>query len=132
MKKLVALLMTATVLSGCSSIVKGSRQTINISTSTGKQADAIITTSEGQQNITLPRSVSVKTTSGDIAVDIKETRCNTSSSTIVQSRLHPWFWGNVVFGGVIGSTTDAATGSMWTYDESVIVNIAEKNNCKAN
>ena len=119
------------MLSGCSSIVKGSRQTINISTSTGKQADAVITTSEGQQNITLPRSVSVKTTSGDIVVDVKETRCNTSSSTVIQSRLHPWFWGNVILGGVFGSTTDAATGSMWSYDDSIIVNVAEKDSCKA-
>ncbi len=87
MKKLILVLMTATMLSGCSSIVKGSRQTINISTSTGKQADAVITTSEGQQNITLPRSVSVKTTSGDIVVDVKETRCNTSSSTVIPTTI---------------------------------------------
>ena len=132
MKKLILVLMTASILSGCSSIVKGSRQTINISTSTGKQAEAFIHTSSGEQYVVIPRSISVKTSSDDIIIDIKETRCNATSSTIIQSRLHPWFWGNVIFGGVLGSTTDAATGSMWSYDESIIVNVAEKDSCKTN
>ena len=130
MKKLISLVLTATLLSGCASIVKGSRQTINISTSTGKQADAIITTSTGQQNVVLPQAVPVKTDNMDITVNIKETRCNNASTTIVQSRLHPWFWGNVILRGVFGSTTDSVSGSMWTYDESVIVNVTEKDSCK--
>lgn len=132
MKKLILVLMTASILSGCSSIVKGSRQTINISTSTGKQAEAVITTSTGQQNVVLPHAVPVKTSSNDIIVNIKETKCNNASTTVVQSRLHHWFWGNVIFGGLLGSTTDAATGSMWSYDESVIVNVTEKDSCRAN
>ncbi len=132
MKKLILVLMTASILSGCSSIVKGSRQTINISTSTGKQAEAVITTSAGQQNVVLPQAVPVKTSSTDITVNIKETRCNNASTTVMQSRLHPWFWGNLIFGGILGSTTDAATGSMWSYDESVIVNVTEKDSCRAN
>lgn len=130
MKKLILVLMTASILSGCSSIVKGSRQTINISTSTGKQAEAVITTSTGQQNVVLPQAVPVKTSSTDITVNIKETRCNNASTTIVQSRLHPWFWGNVIIGGLLGSTTDSVTGSMWAYDESVIVNVTEKDSCE--
>ena len=130
MKKLILVLMTASILSGCSSIVKGSRQTINISTSTGKQAEAVITTATGQQNVVLPQAVPVKTSSTDITVNIKETRCNNASTTIVQSRLHPWFWGNVIIGGLLGSTTDSVTGSMWAYDESVIVNVTEKDSCE--
>ena len=130
MKKLILVLITASILSGCSSIVKGSRQTINISTSTGKQAEAVITTSTGQQNVVLPQAVPVKTSSTDITVNIKETRCNNASTTIVQSRLHPWFWGNVIIGGLLGSTTDSVTGSMWAYDESVIVNVTEKDSCE--
>lgn len=130
MKKALTMLLIATTLSGCSSIVKGSRQTINISTSTGKQADAVITTSTGQQNIVLPQAVSVKDDNMDITVSVKETRCNNASTTIVQSRLHPWFWGNLILGGLFGSTTDSVTGSMWTYDESVIVNVTEKDQCK--
>ena len=130
MKKLVLILMTATMLSGCASIVKGSRQTINISTSNGKQADAIITTSTGQQNVMLPQAVPVKTDNMDITVNVKETKCTNASTTVVPSRLHPWFWGNIILGGLFGSTTDSVTGSMWAYDESVIVNVTEKDVCK--
>lgn len=130
MKKLMLALMAVTVLSGCSSIVKGSRQIINISTSTGKQAPAIITTDEGQQTLTLPHAVTVKDSSKDIVVNIKETKCNNPSSTVIHSRLHPWFWGNIILGGVIGSTTDAVTGSMWAYDENTIVDVTEKEICE--
>ena len=29
--------------------------------------------------------------------------------------MNMWFWGNVLFGGLIGSSTDAATGAMWKF-----------------
>ncbi len=132
MKKLIIVLITATILSGCASIVKGSRQTMFISTSTGKQADAIVTTPSGQLNVVLPQVIPVKNNQRDITINIKETRCNMSSSTIVFSQLHPWFWGNIISGGFYGSTTDAITGAMWTYDESVVVNVTEKDSCKTN
>lgn len=130
MKKYVVILLTATILSGCSSIVKGSRQTINMSTSTGKQADVVITTEEGQQSLTLPSAITVKDSSKDIVVNVQESKCNNSSSTTIRSRLHPWFWGNIILGGLLGSTTDSVTGSMWTYDENTIINVTEKEQCK--
>ena len=112
MNKIILMILIATGLSGCASIIKGNHQTINISTSTGKQADAVITTSTGQQNVVLPQAISVKDDNKDITVNVKETRCNNASTTVIQSRLHPWFWGNAILGGFFGSTTDSVTGSM--------------------
>ena len=33
----------------------------------------------------------------------------------LSTRLHPAFWGNVMFGGLIGSAIDSATGAAWEY-----------------
>ena len=131
MKKLALILLVVPTLSGCASLLKGYHENIYVSTSTGKQADAIITTSSGEQKITLPQIVPVKTSNADITVSVKETSCNNASTKIVASEVHPLFFGNFIFGGLLGSTTDAVTGSMWTYDENVIVDVFEKDNCKS-
>ena len=31
---------------------------------------------------------------------------------------NPWFWGNILFGGVFGSTTDGLSGSVHEYSPS--------------
>jgi hypothetical protein len=33
----------------------------------------------------------------------------------IQTSLNMWFWGNVLCGGLIGSSTDAASGAMWKF-----------------
>ena len=130
MKKIITVLAITAFMSGCASIIKGNNQNVNISTSNGKQAEAIVSTASGQQTVTLPTSVSVKTDNKDIVVTVKESNCNNSSTAVVPSRLHPWFWGNIITGGLFGSTTDSVSGAMWRYDESVIVNVTEKEQCK--
>jgi hypothetical protein len=36
-------------------------------------------------------------------------------STQMSTKIEPWFWGNILFGGIIGSVTDAVTGAMYEY-----------------
>jgi len=36
-------------------------------------------------------------------------------STQMTTKIEAWFWGNILFGGVIGSVTDAVTGAMYEY-----------------
>jgi hypothetical protein len=38
-----------------------------------------------------------------------------SSTFKLEKRLNGWFWGNIIFGGLLGSSTDAGTGSMREY-----------------
>jgi hypothetical protein len=33
----------------------------------------------------------------------------------MSTKIEPWFWGNILFGGIIGSVTDAVTGAMYEY-----------------
>ena len=57
----------------------------------------------------------------DITIRIKEDKCHQETVTVVNSHIEPWFWGNILSGGVFGSTTDSSTGAMWKYDETVVV-----------
>jgi uncharacterized protein YceK len=48
------------------------------------------------------------------------------ASTELSAGLNGWYWGNIVFGGLIGMLiVDPATGAMWRLDESVTGTMAE-------
>ena len=130
MKKIFFLLLALAGLSGCATIVKGSSQTMNISTSNGKQANVVVTGKNGTIPVLIPQALSVNTSSGDIVINVTEAECVLPSTTIVEPRLSSWFFGNIIFGGLLGSTTDAATGSAWEYDSNIMVNVASKDDCK--
>lgn len=129
MKKLVVTLLTATMLSGCASIIKGKTQNINVMTSNGEEVEATVFTKGGMQEIQLPRVLSVQKDSQDITITVKEGKCNKETVAVANSSVEPWFWGNILSGGVLGSSTDAATGAMWKYDSTVVVNVNEKAAC---
>lgn len=131
MKKVVLNLVVMLALSGCCSIFKGSDQTVNIATSNNKQVPAVVYTENGQQNVILPQAVSVSRSSSDMTINVKENKCVKESRTIVESKVQPAFWGNVISGGLLGSATDAMTGSMWKYDDNITVVVDEKDVCKA-
>lgn len=129
MKKIVLSLTGIMLLSGCSTIIEGSTQTVNISTGMDKQIHAVITSSGGTMPVILPQALAVNKSSNDIVINIKDGNCVLPSTTIVKSHLNPWFWGNIIFGGVIGSTTDSASGAAWEYDNNILVNVALKDGC---
>lgn len=41
-----------------------------------------------------------------------------TASMRLDTHLNPWFWGNIVFGGFLGSTTDGASGAAYEYSPS--------------
>lgn len=129
MKKIVLLILTTTVLSGCASIIKGKTQNINVMTSNEKEVEATIFTSAGMQEMNIPRVVMVPKDSQDITINVKEGACNKETVAVVSSHIEPWFWGNIFMGGIWGSSTDSATGAMWQYDDQVTVTIDEKVSC---
>lgn len=129
MNKIVLSLTGIMLLSGCSTIIEGSTQTVNISTGMDKQIHAVITSSGGTMPVILPQALAVNKSSNDIVINIKDGNCVLPSTTIVKSHLNPWFWGNIIFGGVIGSTTDSASGAAWEYDNNILVNVALKDGC---
>ena len=131
MKKLIALAFIALPLAACATLVGGGgSQTINMMTSDSRPAQTRIWNGGNSFVVTLPASVEVKRKNSPVTVYVIEGDPNTPVYS-AQQHLNPWFWGNVILGGLIGSTTDMASGAAWTYDTQVIVPIIRgQNNSK--
>lgn len=103
------------IISGCASIVTGTTTPVNIVASNGK---GIKVNADGQEYTTPAVALLAKTGESKI-VTTQEATCD--QSTLVKKQIEPWFFGNFIFGGVFGSTTDFATDKMWTYADSIVV-----------
>lgn len=112
--------------SGCATIITGSRDLINIRTSNGQEVKATITSAEGVGDITLPTILNAKKAKQNIYIEVKETNEYEQSNAVAVSRMNNWFWGNIILGGLLGSTTDAISGAMWQYDNTITVPIQKK------
>lgn len=133
MKKLAFALVVT--LSGCASVVNDKNQVIHINASNGQtlngsvQEITVKKTKEGKKvkkektytpvsklngsDVMLARSGSQKV----VIVDNPE--CE--KETPIKNSVDGMFFGNILIGGLLGSTTDATTGKMWKYEENVVV-----------
>lgn len=99
------------IATGCASIVDGRRETVSFS-SDPPGAQIII---NGKPMGVTPASIVLERSDyGKANVIFKKEGYQDQQSTI-ETSLNMWFWGNVLFGGLIGSSTDAATGAMWKF-----------------
>ena len=92
---------------GCASILKGSEQPVNINSNVDG-AEVLV---NGQLVGRTPFSGSIKRTS-DVRLTVQKDGYRSQTITL-DTGVEPVFWVNVFVGGVFGSTTDFATGSMW-------------------
>jgi hypothetical protein len=119
MLKLAKVLFVSSIVviaTGCASIITDESAFINVRTSNGEE---IKITVDGQ-DYNAPGLVTVAKTGKDKIIIAKNDNCD--RETLVEKKIEPAFWGNIITGGFLGSTTDSATDKMWTYSESVVVN----------
>lgn len=121
MKKIIlcALVASAGLMSGCASITSSEEQSINITTSNNKPAEVSV----DDKTVTAPGVVVVLRDGKDKVVKTKAEGCD--NATPIKKSITPIFWGNIVIGGVLGSTTDGVTGKMWDYEDSVEISCPE-------
>ena len=93
--------------SGCASILKGSEQPVNINSNVDG-AEVLV---NGQLVGRTPFSGSIKRTS-EVRLTVQKDGYQSRTITL-DTGIEPVFWVNIFIGGVFGSTTDLATGSMW-------------------
>ena len=129
MKKILIFALAITV-SGCASIIDGTSQNINLMPNVSDKVPATVVTSDGEQKVTLPTVIHTDKSKKDIIVNIDENSCYEASTQAVQSSIDPVILGNLITGGVFGSTTDFATGAAWEYDKSAIIHVNKKDTCK--
>jgi hypothetical protein len=119
----------AILLSGCSTIVKGTQQQVSVATP-GVQ-DAMCTLSSpavGTRTVQTPGTIVLPKSKHDVAVSCVK-QCYTTGVGVLASETEIMTAGIVVFGGVIGLGIDAASGAMNKYQPGVEVVMSPIPNC---
>jgi hypothetical protein len=114
------LALAALSLGGCASIVKGTSQSISVSTPPTTGAQCTLSSSEGTWLVISPGNVTVPKSKSDIAVRCVKPGWQPAVATI-PSGFAGMTAGNILLGGVVGLGIDAATGAIHQYPHSVQV-----------
>lgn len=106
----VLMVLAMFFLAGCATIVNRSQQTITVNSS------------PNEANILINGNVVGKTPwTGDVprksSLQITVSKEGYESAIIpLDGRVSGWFWGNIICGGLLGSTTDAVSGGIYSYE----------------
>ena len=120
----VAVITAALALSGCATIVDGSKQSVSVSTTPVQGASCTLTNSEGTWYITTPGSTTVHKTKNDMTVDCKKEGYEPGHQMAI-AHFGGATFGNLVLGGGVGAIVDAASGANYSYDSPIIVPLGE-------
>ena len=97
------------VLPGCASIINGKTQTVSFQSTPSGATVSLSGTPIGAT----PISTLIQRKNDQTLTVSKEGY--KTFSTPMTTKIEPWFWGNILIGGIIGSVTDAVTGAMYEY-----------------
>lgn len=106
--RLGTVVLIGLVSAGCASILKGSSQTISISSN----VEGAVLSLDGVEIGKTPFTGIVPKNKSTLTLRLDGYR--TETVTLAKS-LEPMFWGNIIIGGTIGSLTDFATGAAYQY-----------------
>jgi hypothetical protein len=112
----------AAALSGCASIVKGSSETIAISTVPGIRADCTLSNGRGTWHVATPGRVKVKRSKNDMDVTCKALGYQDATGSI-SSDFQTWTLGNLLIGGAVGLVVDWSTGAINDYEHRFAIPI---------
>ena len=102
MRKMLGILIGgALALSGCASIVKGTSESIAITTPPTTGASCVLSSGQGNWTVTSPGSVTVQKSKEDIQVRCDKPGWQEGFATI-PSNFEGWTVGNILFGGIVG------------------------------
>lgn len=128
--KAVALLASFT-LAGCASIVSKSEWPVTVQ-SNPSGASCVVAKENGVEihKGETPMSLTLSAKQGFFSSQDYSITCEKEGFQIAKSpmlsSLNGWYWGNIVFGGLVGMLiVDPATGAMWKLEETKVVNLAK-------
>ncbi len=112
----------AIVITGCASIITGTEQTMTFNSEPDGATVIVAGKTLGKTPITvkIPKDKNLSMTF--------EKDGYKSYTTQLSTHLQGWFWGNIVIGGLLGSTTDGISGAMYEYspDQYFVTLVADK------
>lgn len=126
MKKILIFLIIF-VLNSCAYIVNGDTQTIDLKTSDNKKVKAKIEINNEETIYTLPSTISVKKSPGNITVTTIGTECIIPTMTTISPYMDNMTWGNIATLG-IGFIQDSK-GAMWHYDDAYTIDVNRDEVC---
>jgi hypothetical protein len=117
--------------SGCATIVKGTTQSVAVSTPGAPGAQCTLVSSAiGTKVVTTPATLVLEKGSDNIAVTCRK-ECFQDGTGIISSHTEAMAAGNVIAGGLIGLGVDAASGAMNRYNAENQFAMVPVPNCKA-
>ncbi|AXI02102.1 adenosine deaminase [Aquirhabdus parva] len=108
-------IVSIALVSGCASIINSKTQKVNITTSNGSK---IVANVDGK-TVQAPGIVGLDRSRVEKIITTSDANC--APQTIAPSSVDPIFFGNILIGGLLGSTTDYSTEKMWKYDNTLII-----------
>lgn len=122
-------LAAAFAASGCASIVSKSQYPVTIN-STPPGATVLIKNQKGLEmhKAQTPTTITLDAGAGYFSkarytLEFQKDGYQNSTSTIT-AELDPWYFGNIIFGGLIGlALVDPITGAMWQVDDTLIAGL---------
>jgi hypothetical protein len=110
----VTILGLGLTVCGCASVIKGSSQSIAISTPPTTGASCTLASAQGNWMVISPGVASVEKSKEDIQIRCVKPGWQDAAATI-PSNFEGWTVGNLLLGGIIGLGVDAATGAINEY-----------------
>ena len=103
------ILFISMLLASCATIVTGDKQQLTFDSS----PKGAIVSINGRQIGKTPLIIEVDR-DNQYTVTFEKEGYKTFSAAM-ETQTDGWFWGNILFGGLLGSTTDSQTGAMYEY-----------------
>lgn len=119
-RSLAAIAAAGVCLSGCATIIKGTTQSVSVSTTPVEGAACTLTNSEGTWFITSPGSAVVQKTKSDLQITCLKDGYAPGHG-VGFSHFNATTAGNILLGGVVGLGVDAASGADNEYDTVPII-----------
>ena len=107
--RLEILLFALVALAGCASIISGRTQEVSFASN----PEGVTVTVNGRILGKTPLTINLQRKSEQSLVFSKDGYKTLSMQ--FETSINGWFWGNILLGGLIGSTTDGITGSVHKY-----------------
>lgn len=116
-------------LGACSTIVNGSNQSLDLSTGAVAGANCILTGGSNfkvNETFTTPARVEVPRSKKALEMACSKAGYKDATETIY-SKIEATTGGNLLLGGPIGAGIDAATGALYKYPETVVLEMESLN-----
>lgn len=123
-KKIMVLLLVVCfmmIASGCATIIHGKLQNVSIAT---VPADAIVKASDGE-TCTTPGVLKLDRALSSYTLHIEKEGYKPIDITL-RKDVDPWFFGNILIGGLIGIIVDLSTGAAYKFSPDDIVKVLSR------